>query len=147
MSNLEQLQQDYTHTTPIVVKWGEMDAYQHVNNVAYIRYLEDARLALSAELGMLSDAKRTGKGPILANISCNYLAPVTYPDTLHVATNIEQTGSRKIALQQVIFSEKLDRPVAQADSLIVYYDFAKLASCEVTEAVSQALLKLNQQLQ
>ncbi|MDP6968279.1 MAG: acyl-CoA thioesterase [Gammaproteobacteria bacterium] len=144
MTNIEQLQQDYAHTTPIVVKWGEMDAFQHINNVAYIRYLEDARLALFAQLGMLNDLTACNKGPILANISCDYLAPVTYPDTLYIATNIHQTGPKKIALEQVIYSEKLGKLVAKAHSLGVYYDYAALASCEVTEAISQALNKLNQ---
>jgi acyl-CoA thioester hydrolase len=28
---------------PIHTHWGDMDIFQHINNVAYVRYLEDAR--------------------------------------------------------------------------------------------------------
>jgi acyl-CoA thioester hydrolase len=121
-----------------------MDAFQHINNAAYIRYLEDARLALFAQLGMLNDLTDSNKGSILANISCDYLAPVTYPDTVHIATNIQQTGPKKISLEQVIYSERLDKLAARASSLVIYYDYTALASCAVTETVSQALSKLNQ---
>jgi len=144
MTSIKQLQQDYAHIIPIVVKWGEMDAFQHINNTAYIRYLEDARLALFAQLGMLNDLTDSNKGPILANISCDYLAPVTYPDTVHVATNIQQTGPKKISLEQVIYSERLGKLAVRASSLGIYYDYTALSSCAVTEAVSQALNKLNQ---
>ena len=33
-------------STSITVRWGDMDSYGHVNNVFFIRYLEDARFAL-----------------------------------------------------------------------------------------------------
>ena len=45
----------------------------------------------------------------------------------------------------IIYSEKLGKLVAKASSLGIYYDYTALASCAVTEAVSQALNKLNQQ--
>jgi acyl-CoA thioester hydrolase len=32
--------------TPIAVRWGDMDSYGHVNNVFFVRYLEDTRFAL-----------------------------------------------------------------------------------------------------
>jgi len=32
--------------TTIAVRWGDMDSYGHVNNVFFIRYLEDTRFAL-----------------------------------------------------------------------------------------------------
>jgi acyl-CoA thioester hydrolase len=32
--------------TEITVRWGDMDSFGHVNNVAFVRYLEDTRFAL-----------------------------------------------------------------------------------------------------
>jgi acyl-CoA thioester hydrolase len=31
---------------PIHLRWGDMDSFGHVNNVAYVRYLEDTRFGL-----------------------------------------------------------------------------------------------------
>jgi acyl-CoA thioester hydrolase len=40
---------------PITVRWGDMDSYGHVNNVFFLRYLEDTRFALfTPPLGSLA---------------------------------------------------------------------------------------------
>src|SRR4029077_12717598 len=55
---------------PVVVRqnviWGEMDAYNHVNNVVYFRYFENARLEYMARLDWFNYEKETGIGPILS---------------------------------------------------------------------------------
>ncbi len=142
MSQLEQLQEQFHHVYPVPVKWGEMDAFQHVNNVTYVRYLEDGRLAIFEQLGMTEDLKATNKGPIFASLNCDFLAPVTYPDTMLVASNIKQTGPKKIVLEQVIYSEQLNQAVFKATSLCIYYDYADLRSCEVTPSISTAINSL-----
>ena len=143
MTSLEQLKQDYVDVVPVVVKWGEMDAFQHVNNTVYIRYIEDGRLGIFERLGMADDLKATNKGPIFASITCDYLAPVTYPDTVWVASNIKQTSDKKITLEQVIYSEKLGKLAAKSTSLCIYYDYKNLRSCEITDTIKQALNELN----
>lgn len=142
MNNLDQLQDEFHHIYPVPVKWGEMDAFQHVNNVTYVRYLEDGRLALFEQLGMSEDMKATHQGPIFASLNCDFLAPVTYPDTMLVASNIKQTGPKKIELEQVIYSEKSGQPVFKATSLCIYYDYQALHSCEVTATISAAINNL-----
>ena len=48
------------------VVWGDMDSYQHVNNVVYFRYFENARLEYFRRLDWFEYEKQTGIGPILA---------------------------------------------------------------------------------
>ena len=45
---------DYPVVIQQTVAWGDMDAYRHVNNVVYFRYLENARLEYLERLGVLS---------------------------------------------------------------------------------------------
>jgi len=41
--------------TQLTVRWGDMDSYGHVNNVLFVRYLEDTRFAIfSPPLGELA---------------------------------------------------------------------------------------------
>ncbi len=35
------------------VAWGDMDAFGHVNNVHYYRYMESARIALFRSVGYI----------------------------------------------------------------------------------------------
>jgi acyl-CoA thioesterase FadM len=45
----------YPVVIEIPVAWGEMDAFQHVNNVAYIRYFESGRIAYFERQPMMEE--------------------------------------------------------------------------------------------
>ena len=78
-------------STKIPVQWGEMDAFNHVNNVVYIRWCETARIELFRKIwgdrgiNMKEILEGSGVGPILANFNVNYKIPISYPD--NVSTN------------------------------------------------------------
>ncbi len=68
------------------VAWGDMDAFGHVNNVMYYRYVESARLAYIEHTGILSADVLT----VVASNQCKYLKPVFYPDQLKISARIEE---------------------------------------------------------
>ena len=76
----------------IPVAWGEMDAFQHVNNVVYFRYFETGRIAYFERTVMRSAMNTTGLGPILATASCKFKFPLTYPDTVLVGVRVGGSG-------------------------------------------------------
>ena len=41
-------------TCLIPIRWGDMDAYGHVNNTVYFRYMEQARVEYLEQLGFRS---------------------------------------------------------------------------------------------
>jgi acyl-CoA thioester hydrolase len=140
--DLATLEQQYIVSTEIKVKWGEMDAFQHLNNTVYIRYIEDGRIDLLEKLGMSSDMKTFNIGPILASIQCDYLAPVTYPDTIIVFSTATQTGAKKIELEHKLWSTKQNCLVAKSTGVGVYYDFKMSKSCNIPDSVVTKLAAL-----
>lgn len=78
--------------TSITVRWGDMDSYRHVNNVLFIRYLEDTRFALfSPPLGELApsdvpaelsvfDLFPNGANGLVAGHRIEYRAPLSFED-------------------------------------------------------------------
>ncbi|MDO5651726.1 MAG: thioesterase family protein [Moraxella sp.] len=100
------------------VAWGEMDAFNHVNNVAYYRYAESARIAYLYQLKMFKEATLT----ILAASSCNYLRPVTYPDTLLIGVKCQNIGNTSLTMSYEFFSTAQSALVATAQSTIVRTD-------------------------
>lgn len=107
----------------IPVAWGEMDAFQHVNNIVYLRYAESARVAYLEQAG-LSDALQTsGVGPILASIQCRYKFPLTYPDTVRVGVRVSEIGDDRFTVVFRIVSTRHQRIAAEGDSVIVSYDY------------------------
>lgn len=65
--------------TTVAIRWGDMDAFKHVNNARYLTYLEQARLAWFDELG---DPSWLGPrcAPIMAAAQVNYRKPITWPE-------------------------------------------------------------------
>ena len=142
--DLAKLYKQYPVATEIKVKWGEMDAFQHLNNTIYIRYIEDSRIDLFEKLDMTSDMKTFNTGPILASIQCDYLAPVTYPDTIIVFSTATQTGAKKIELEHKLWSTQQNRLVAKGLGLGVYYDYKALKSCVIPAPIAAKLAALKE---
>ena len=109
------------YTTPMA--WGEMDAFQHLNNVAYFRYFESARIAYFEWTGITAGGIPQRIGPILASTGCRYKAPLTYPDTLHVGVRLAETADDRFTLEYRVVSQALGLVAAVGDSVIVSYDY------------------------
>ena len=104
------------HRQPI--HWGEMDAFSHLNNVVYYRYAESARIAYLQALGMFDGDMVT----VLAASSCQYLRPVTYPDTLLLGVRCQRLGTTSIVMEYSYYSSAQQAIVATADAVVVRLD-------------------------
>lgn len=67
----------------IPVRWGDMDALGHVNNAAYFRYFEQARIEWYEQAGF-EPLGVSGTGMVIVDNHAEYLRPVVYPATLDV---------------------------------------------------------------
>src|ERR1700677_5351461 len=94
---------------PVIVQqnviWGEMDAYQHVNNVVYFRYFENARLEYIARLDWFNFEKETGIGPILAATQARFRRPLTYPDTIAIGGRVTDVAADRLHMEHRIISK------------------------------------------
>ena len=116
---------DYPVVVPIAVAWGDMDAYQHVNNVVYLRWFESARIAYFLATSVVVDAGMpVGVGPILATATCRFRAPVTFPDSVRVGIRVREVGADRFTMEYAIASDKLGRVVATGDGVVVAVDYA-----------------------
>ena len=70
----------YEMTIPI--RWGDMDAMNHVNNTTYFRYLETVRIDWMRSIGCQPDPK--GEGPVIVNAFCNFYKQLEYPGNVLV---------------------------------------------------------------
>jgi len=120
---LEELLSDFPVVIQIPVAWGEMDAFQHVNNVAYFRYFESTRIAYFERLGLMDIMKQTGIGPILAETRCRYRAPLTFPDTLSSGARVVEIDQDRFVMAHRLVSHKLEAIAAEGEGLIVSYDY------------------------
>ena len=61
----------------IPIRWGDMDAMNHVNNTSYFRYLETCRIDWMRSIGCQPDPQ--GEGPVIVNAFCNFYRQLEYP--------------------------------------------------------------------
>tara|TARA_A100001015_G_scaffold289192_1_gene360802 strand:+ start:262 stop:645 length:384 start_codon:yes stop_codon:yes gene_type:complete len=103
--------------TNIMVQWGDMDAYQHVNNAVFLKWLETDRISFAREL--LPKYIEF----IVAHISIDYLKPVTYPDNVCCESRIEKIGNTSVVVVTEIHSEEQKQVIAKAKSVLVNFDY------------------------
>ena len=123
------------------VQWGEMDAFNHLNNVVYYRYAESARIAYLQALGMFDGSMVT----MLAQSSCQYLRPVTYPDTLLIGVRCQRLGNTSIVIEYAYYSCQQQALVANAEAVIVRLDSLGTKKLPWTAAERARLLEIEQQ--
>ena len=104
------------------MRWGDMDAYQHDNNVAYLGYLEEARIDLLFRLGADAGGAALREGLIVARHEIDYLAPlVWHPRGIDVDVWVAALGGATIDVAYVVHDD--ERTYARARSTLVAYDF------------------------
>ena len=102
----------------IPVRWGDMDAYGHVNNTNYFRYFEEARFKwmLAQGLPLNSDTH-----PVVVTIGCTFLRPVFHPDTLRIDLFISEPGRSSFMMKYQVFAQSnLSSPAAEGYSKVVW---------------------------
>ncbi len=127
-------------TVPLL--WGDLDAFGHVNNLAYLRWCETARIEYFAKIGLWTGPAPDGVAPILANVSCDYRAPLNYPDTVRVGSRVTRVGTSSIRMEHRVVSDGLDLVAADVTSVIVMFDYAARKSTPVPQPVRDAIAKL-----
>jgi acyl-CoA thioester hydrolase len=127
----------------VTVAWGEMDAFQHVNNTAYLRWFESARIALFERVGWLGTDGKSGVGPILARQTAVYRAPLRFPDVVHVGVGVTELGADRFTMPFAVYSTTLGGVAAEGDGRIVSFDYGLGAKAPFPPAVRDALLQLS----
>jgi len=114
---------DYPVVVEVPVAWGEMDAFGHVNNIVYFRYFETARIAYFEKLNMPEFIGRDPIGPILAETSCRFRAPLSYPDRVSVGARVVSVGEDRFVMAYGVFSHLHDRLAAEGEGILVCFDY------------------------
>jgi acyl-CoA thioester hydrolase len=100
------------------MRWSDMDAYGHVNNTAYLAYLEQARVSMFFDRYDSSFAS----GTVVAHHEITYLRPVVYhPEPLRLELWVELVRAASFrVLYDVYDGETL---AAKAATNLVTFDF------------------------
>jgi acyl-CoA thioester hydrolase len=102
----------------IPLRWGDMDAFGHVNNTVYFRYFEEARFLWMIEQGL---SRTADAHPVVVTIGCNFLRPLFHPDVLRIELALSEPGRSSFMIRYNVFSQQdPSNPAAEGYSKVVW---------------------------
>ncbi len=129
---------DYVHRYHEVIRWGDMDAFSHVNNVAFFRYLESARVEYA--LTVLSDKVRAeGENIILADLRCTFQRQIKWPGQVTIYTRTVRVGRTSMTLHQLMCIADTPTVAATAETVLVWFDFLTQQPAPVPDSIRARL--------
>jgi acyl-CoA thioester hydrolase len=110
------------------MRWSDMDAYGHVNNTAYLAYLEQARVSMFFDR---YDSSFAG-GTVVAHHEITYLRPVVYhPEPLRLELWIDDVRGASFRVNYDVYDG--EALAARAATNLVTFDFTTDRPRRLTE--------------
>jgi YbgC/YbaW family acyl-CoA thioester hydrolase len=97
------------------VRSYECDSYGHVNNAAYLNYLEYARMSALAEIGFnLDNMKEKGYLAVIRRIEIDYKFPLFMNDLVEIRTFVNELKNSSGTFTQQILNKTKQQLAAEA---------------------------------
>lgn len=125
---------------PITVRWSDMDAYAHVNNVQYLRFFEEARVyAFKDWFG--ADRDLIDEGMLVVSQAIDYLLPMGFAYApARVAVWCSEVGAASFELGYAVAGPEGDDTVyARGRVTLVAYDLQASRPRRLGEPEREAL--------
>lgn len=106
----------------VPLRWGDLDAMNHLNNTLYFRLMEEARISWFRENQMI--LRPDSEGPILAFASCDFLKPMNYPCDALVTQTVTRIGRSSMDVDVTIEGDEATRILyAKGKNVLVWMDY------------------------
>jgi len=121
-------------TVSLPVRWGDMDAQGHVNNVQYFRFTEQARIEWFDRFA--PDRHKAGTGPVVAQTACRFIRSIVYPATLQILVYCAAPGRSSFRHRYVLRDAAHTSTVyAEGEAVMVWIDQATQKSTPIPDWV------------
>jgi acyl-CoA thioester hydrolase len=111
----------YRFVRPVELRFRDLDAVGHVNNVVYLTYMETARIQWWIEVTGHRDFRNFGM--ILARTEIDYKAPASWGDRLEVGVRCASMRRSSFVLEFRVAEPEGGRVFADARKVLVHYDY------------------------
>jgi len=129
---------DYPHHQQITTRWMDNDAYGHVNNVHFLSYFDTVVNTYLIGRGALDIQKSPVIG-LVVETQCQYLAPITYPETVTAGVRVAHMGRSSVRYEIALFAGDSESAAAQGHFVHVYVDRETRRPADLPVALRSAL--------
>lgn len=121
------------HIYACPLRWSDMDAFGHVNNVVFLRYLEEARIDLTFTNAGAAGEKAFSEGSVVARHEIDYLRPLVYrPTPITIETWLTKLGYASFTVAYEVKDEQT--VYVRASTIVVPYDLAAARPRRLTDS-------------
>lgn len=121
-----------TYSTPIELRFSDLDAYGHVNSAVYFTYLETARVKLFHVF--FKEVSEQGIFTVVARAECDFKIPIMLYDELIVTLWLAKTGKTSFDLEYRLHDGK-EKTFATARTTMVCFDSVKNITVPLPESI------------
>jgi acyl-CoA thioester hydrolase len=125
----------FRHHTRVEVRFRDIDAFGHVNNSAFVTYLEQARVRFLIDTIQVNVIQSLPV--ILAAIHVDFRAPILFGQEIEIGTRVDWIGNTSFSMSHEMSARTDDgesRVVAQASTVLVAYDYGTEQPIPVPDA-------------
>ncbi|KAF4408940.1 acyl-CoA thioesterase [Streptomyces lycii] len=112
------------HVYSCPLRWSDMDAFGHVNNVVFLRYLEEARIDFMFRLAPGDGSTSFTGGSVVARHEIDYIRPLVHRhEPVTVETWVTKLGAASMTVAYEIKDE--EQVYVRASTVVVPYNLAE----------------------
>jgi acyl-CoA thioester hydrolase len=129
----------WAHTHTERVRFGDLDAMKHLNNVVFLRYFETARINyLNALMDSHDPVNRAdGFGFIFASCTIDYRSPAHFDEDVAIRVRPAEIGTKSLKLEfEMAVGERV---IAEGHGILVGYDYESGQTVPLPDALKERL--------
>jgi acyl-CoA thioester hydrolase len=123
----------------IALRWSDMDAFGHVNNTVYFRFMEEVRIMWFRQLA-IEGGHAQGQGPVVVNASMEFLRQLYYPGDVLARMSVGVPGRSSFETRfELVRADDPATLYARGAAKCVWVDYAASKSVPIPQALRSAI--------
>lgn len=129
----------FRFSTPLTIRFRDLDAFGHVNNAVYFTYMEMTRVEYFKHLGLL-----TNEFPspffIIAEANCQFKVPILMSMALCMRARVNRLGNSSFDMVYEFVDEATGQLLALGRTVQVMFDYAVRRTVPLPDRWRQAMM-------
>ena len=128
-------------STPVKIRFRDLDAFGHVNNAVYFTFMEMARMEYFTQLGLARPNEFPSPFFIVAEAACQFKAPLQLGTPLIVQVRVSRLGNSSFDMEYRFVDEAGGAVLATGRTVQVTFDYTANRSVPLPEEWRAAIVQ------
>ncbi len=124
--------QTFRFSTPMLIRFRDLDAFGHVNNAVYFTYMEMTRVEYFRHIGLVQD-EFPSPFFIIAEATCQFKTPILMKAALSIKARVSRLGNSSFDIDYEFVDTTTDQVLATGRTVQVMFDYAERRSVPIPD--------------